>query len=44
MRVDPLDVALAAPELDRAYVRTELIAMMGADDERIARWDTLART
>lgn len=31
-----------APELDRAYVRSELVAMMGEDDQRVARWDALA--
>lgn len=31
-----------APELDRPYVRNELVAMMGEDDVRVARWDALA--
>ena len=34
-------VAFAGKEFDRAYVRTWLVDLVGAGDERIARWDRL---
>lgn len=34
---------IAAAHMDTAFVRHELIDMLGADDERIAEWDRLVR-
>lgn len=34
-------VALNAPTFDVAYVRSWIVAMMGDDDERVARWDRI---
>ncbi|MBI5502356.1 MAG: hypothetical protein HY907_19080 [Deltaproteobacteria bacterium] len=34
-------VAFAAADFDRAYVRRWLVDLVGADDERLARWDRL---
>ncbi len=31
-------------ELDVAYVRRQIVAMMGESDERVARWDQIVRT
>jgi len=37
-------VALQGPALDRAYVRDQLVSMVGPDDERIAAWDEVVKT
>ncbi|MFO8072414.1 MAG: nucleotidyltransferase [Polyangia bacterium] len=34
-------IAVRGKELDTGYVRRHVVAMMGEDDERIARWDEL---
>jgi hypothetical protein len=34
-------VAVQGPRLDGAYVRAQIVGMMGEDDERVARWDAL---
>lgn len=34
-------VAVSGDHLDATYVRTQLVAMMGADDQRVATWDRL---
>jgi len=34
---------IAAARIDPAFVRRELVDMLGADDERIAEWDRLVR-
>lgn len=31
------------PELDRAYVRRQIVAMMGEGDERVVQWDKIVR-
>jgi len=34
-------IAVQGAALDHAYVRRELVSMMGEDDERVRRWDEL---
>lgn len=34
-------VARRGPALDVDYVRAQMIAMMGEDDERVAEWDRI---
>jgi hypothetical protein len=34
-------VAVQGPRLDAAYVREQIVAMMGPDDERVRAWDRL---
>jgi hypothetical protein len=34
-------IAVQGPRLDRAYIRAELIKMMGDDDPRVLKWDEL---
>jgi len=36
-------VAVRGPTLDHGYVRRWLVDMMGADDERVLRWDDIVR-
>ena len=36
-------VAVQGQRLDAAYVRRHLVALMGEDDERVAKWDELTR-
>lgn len=36
-------LAVQGARLDRAYVRMHIVALMGEDDERVKRWDELAR-
>ncbi len=37
-------IAVQGPRLDTAYVRRNVAAMMGEDDERVAKWDELVAT
>jgi hypothetical protein len=37
-------IAVQGSALDSAYVRRELAAMMGEEDERVQRWDALLRS
>jgi hypothetical protein len=34
-------LAVQGPRLDRGYIRAQLVAMLGEDDERITFWDSL---
>jgi hypothetical protein len=36
-------IEVQGPALDCAYVRKELVGMMGEDDERVRRWDELSQ-
>jgi hypothetical protein len=36
-------LATSGDRMDSGYVRSQLVAMMGADDERVTRWDQLVR-
>lgn len=40
-RVDIERLVQLRPQLDRPYVRARLVADLGADDERVAFWDTI---
>jgi hypothetical protein len=37
-------VAVRGSALDVAYVRRQIVEMMGEDDERVARWDRIVST
>lgn len=39
--VDLERLVAVRPDLDRAYVRSAIAAMMGEDDERVRRWDEI---
>jgi hypothetical protein len=41
--VDLERLVAVRPELDTAYVRRSVVAMMGDDDERTQRWDEIVR-
>jgi hypothetical protein len=36
-------IEVQGPALDAAYVRAQIVAMMGDDDERVRRWDALTQ-
>ncbi|MEI8255143.1 MAG: hypothetical protein WCJ30_05665 [Deltaproteobacteria bacterium] len=37
-------VAVQGSGLDVDYVRSHMVAMMGEDDDRVRRWDTIVKT
>lgn len=39
--VDLERLVAVRPDLDRAYVRSAIVTMMGEDDERVRRWDEI---